>query len=91
MRIYPRNLVDNHYLPPSSAWITRFETNIEKLTVAYFTIQSTNQIHFSKHELSTKYFKEENSPEYWVPSHFIDKQKYHHLAITAYWSDAKEF
>ncbi|WP_237412231.1 hypothetical protein [Acinetobacter nectaris] len=59
-RTCPRNLVDNNYLPPFPAWTTRFETNIEKLTVAYFAIQSTNQIQFSEHELFTKYFKEEN-------------------------------
>lgn len=90
-RTCPRNLVDSHYLPPFPAWTTRFEANAKQFTIAYFAIQSKNFIDYSEHQRFTQYFNGQYQPQYWVPSTFIDAQKYHHLVITAYWSNVELF
>lgn len=90
-RTCPRNLVDSTYLPPFPAWTTRFETDAKQFTVAYFAIQSTAEIEYSEHHIFTQYFEGQDQPQYWIPSTFVDAQNYHHLVITAYWSEVKPF
>ncbi|MBF7684290.1 phenylacetaldoxime dehydratase family protein [Acinetobacter sp. B10A] len=90
-RTCPRNLVDSQYLPPFPAWTTRFETNAKQFTIAYFSIQSKMAIDYCEHQLFTQYFQGSHQPQYWVPSTYVDAQHYHHLVITAYWSNVASF